>query len=59
MDTKLSLISRIAEGDKKARINNVAYLLDVANLKESYDQLKRGKAAGVDGMSLEEYGEKP
>jgi RNA-directed DNA polymerase len=56
MDTKLSLISRVAEGDKKARINNVAYLLDVANLRESYDQLKRGKAVGVDGMSLEEYG---
>ena len=56
MDTKLSLISRVAEGDKKARINNVAYLLDVANLRESYDQLKRGKAVGLDGMSLEEYG---
>ena len=58
MYTKLSLISKVAEGDKKARINNVAYLLDVANLKESYDQLKRGKAVGVDGVSLEDYGEK-
>ena len=27
MDTKLSLISRVAEGDKKARINNAFYRL--------------------------------
>lgn len=27
-------------------------------LKESYDELERGKAAGVDGMSVEGYGKK-
>jgi RNA-directed DNA polymerase len=56
MRTKLDLISKVAEGDKKERINNVFYLFDADNLRESYFQLKTGKAAGIDGVSLEEYG---
>lgn len=57
MQTKLNLISEVAKGDKKGKINNVAYLLDVPNLKECYGLLKRDKAAGIDGVSVEEYGE--
>jgi RNA-directed DNA polymerase len=56
MQTKLDLISNVAKGDKKVKINNVFYLLSAENLRESYYQLKSGKAAGIDGVSLEEYG---
>lgn len=58
MQTKLDLISKVAEGDKKQKINNLFYLLNADNLRESYLQLKSGKAAGSDGVSLEEYGRK-
>lgn len=57
MSTKLSLIAERAKGDKGKRIENVACLLDAGSLRESYGQLKSGKACGVDGMSVEEYGE--
>ena len=56
MQTKLNLITEVAKGDKKCKINNVAYLLNVSNLKECYGMLKRGKATGIDGVSVEEYG---
>ena len=58
MQTKLDLITELAGGNRKLRINNVYYLLNVENLCESYFQLKTGKAAGVDGISIEEYGKK-
>ena len=58
MQTKLDLISELAGGNRKLRINNVYYLLNAENLCESYFQLKTGKATGVDGISIEEYGKK-
>jgi retron-type reverse transcriptase len=33
----------------------VAYLLNEANLKECFYMLKQGKAAGIDGIGIEEY----
>lgn len=57
MQTKLNLITEIAKGDSKCKINNAAYLLNVENLKECYSMLKRGKAAGIDGTSVEAYGQ--
>lgn len=56
MQTKLDLITEIAKGSGKCRINNAAYLLDVLNLRECFGMLKPGKAAGIDQVSLEEYG---
>jgi len=56
MQTKLNLITEVAKGDKKCKINNAAYLLDVPNLKECYGLLKKGKATGIDGVSVEDYG---
>jgi group II intron reverse transcriptase/maturase len=56
MQTKLDLITSKAGEDRTCRINNVAYLLNEANLKECFGLLKRGKAAGEDGVTLETYG---
>ncbi len=57
METKLRLISDIARREKKGKINNAAYLLNDENLKECFTMLKRGKATGLDGVSVEEYAE--
>jgi group II intron reverse transcriptase/maturase len=57
MQTKLNLITEIARRDSECKINNAAYLLNEENLKECYTMLKRGKAAGIDGVSVEEYGQ--
>ena len=56
MQTKLNLITEIAKGDSTCKINNAAYLLNVENLKECFGMLKQGKAAGIDGISVEAYG---
>lgn len=56
METKLTLISQIAKGDKKEKVNNLMYLMSMEHLKESYFLLKRGKASGVDGVDVETYG---
>ena len=55
MQTKLDLITEIARRDRKGRIYNVAYLLNEENLKECFGLLKKGKAAGIDGITLKEY----
>ena len=41
--------------DEKFKVNNLIYLMNEENLKESFYELKRGKSPGVDGMTLEEY----
>jgi group II intron reverse transcriptase/maturase len=56
MQTKLTLIAEIARRDHRAKINNVAYLLNEANLKECFGLLKKGKATGTDGVGIQEYG---
>jgi group II intron reverse transcriptase/maturase len=57
MQTKLNLISEFAKRDEKSRLDNLAHLLSEENLKECFGMLKKSKAAGVDGMSVEVYGE--
>ncbi len=57
MQTKLNLISEFAKRDEKSRLDNLAHLLSEENLKECFGMLKKAKAAGVDGMSVELYGE--
>jgi len=55
METKLRLISEIAAKDRKCKFKNLVHLLNIDGLKECFYQLKRNKANGVDGVSLEEY----
>lgn len=55
METKLNLISEMANSDKKLKFNNLAHLLNVPNLKECFYMLKKGKATGIDGVSIECY----
>ena len=56
MQTKLNLLSEFAKRDEKGRLDNLAHLLSEENLKECFKMLKKGKAAGVDGVDVEDYG---
>jgi len=55
MRTKLSLITEIARTDGKCKFNNLVHLLNVENFKECFRELKKGKASGIDGVTLKEY----
>jgi RNA-directed DNA polymerase len=55
MRTKLNLITEIARTDGKCKFNNLVHLLNVENFKECFRELKKGKASGIDGVTLQEY----
>jgi len=55
METKLNLIAEIAVKDGKCKFNNLIHLLNKDGLKECFYQLKKGRAAGVDDVTFEEY----
>jgi len=55
VETKLKLTTEIATENKMAKINNVMYLLNVANHMKCFYELKRGKASGIDGVTMEDY----
>lgn len=57
MQTKLNHISELVKRDENYRLNNIAHVLSEENLKQCFGLLKKGKAAGIDGISVEEYGE--
>jgi RNA-directed DNA polymerase len=55
METKLTLIARKAKEERKCRFNNLMHLINVESLRECFYKLKRGKAPGIDFMTVEEY----
>lgn len=55
METKLNLIAEIAVKDGKCKFNNLIHLLTEEGLKECFYQLKKGRATGIDNVTLEEY----
>lgn len=54
---KLTLISKRAKGKPQTEFTSLMHLLDAKYLKEGYGELKRGKAAGIDGKVVEGYTE--
>lgn len=56
MAPKLSQISRKARSDKGMKFNNLMHLVNERSLCECFTRLKKGKAPGVDQVTLEEYG---
>lgn len=56
MQTKLNLISEFVKRSEKCRLDSLAHLLSEENLSECFGMLKKGKASGIDGTSVEEYG---
>jgi RNA-directed DNA polymerase len=55
VETKLRLITEMAAKDRKCKFSNLIHLLNVANLRDCFYQLKRDKASGIDGVSFSEY----
>lgn len=55
MKTALKLITRMAEGDPTLRFTTLIHHLNVNNLMQCFRELKRNKAPGVDGVTLEDY----
>lgn len=53
--TKLSSLTQGARGNPKCKFISLAHLLDVDFLKACFRELKRGKAPGIDGVSVGEY----
>jgi len=55
--TKLALIARIAIERKTAKFTSLLYLLNADYLYECFLELKKRKAAGIDGKTVESYTE--
>ena len=56
MQTKLNLIMKKAGADRSMKFNNLIHLINEENLKWCFKELKKDKAAGVDNVTLAEYG---
>ena len=57
MEEKLKLIAEKARKEKGFKFNSLAHLINEESLTRCYGDLKRGKAPGIDGVSVEDYGE--
>lgn len=55
---KLKLISEKAKQDKKMKFTSLMHLINEDSLAQCYKELKKDKACGVDGVTVEEYGQK-
>ena len=55
MEMKLNLITKHATEDVKFKFTSLAHLLNETTLKECFHMLDKGKAAGVDNVTYEEY----
>lgn len=53
---KLKLITERAKQDSKLKYTSLAHLINEESLAACYRELKRDKACGIDGVTVEEYG---
>ena len=56
METKLRRLTEIARGNPKVQFTSLAHYLNEEFLKACYEELKKNTAAGVDRVTVEEYG---
>ena len=56
VETKLELITQLAKEDPKFKFTRLMYLLNEGFLEQCYWELKKDKASGIDGVTVEEYG---
>lgn len=55
---KLELIAERARQDKKMKFTSLYHHINEENLAAGYGELKKEKAGGIDGVTVEEYGAK-
>jgi RNA-directed DNA polymerase len=58
MSAGLERLRERARGQKQERFTALLHHVDIAQLRQSYFALKREAAAGVDGVSWQQYGQK-
>lgn len=58
MQTKLELITRRARENPKMRFTSLAHHLNEGFLLECFQELKKDKAPGVDGVTVRAYEER-
>jgi group II intron reverse transcriptase/maturase len=58
VSTGLLKVMERAKRDPRTRILALAHLIDEEMLRESFERIRKGAAAGVDGVTKEEYGER-
>ena len=56
MQGKLKLITEKARQDKRLKFTSLVHHVNEENLARCYWELKRDKASGIDGITVEEYG---
>ena len=56
--TRLDRITQVAERDSAATFNNLYTMVDYELLYEAFCKLKRDKAPGVDGVTVDQYGDR-
>lgn len=54
---KLKLISEKAQQDRSCKFTHLVYLINEESLAACYRELKKDKACGIDGVTVETYGE--
>jgi len=55
-EEKLKLIAERAKQDKKRKFISLVHHINEESLAECYRELKKDKACGIDGVTVEEYG---
>lgn len=58
MQGKLNLITEKAKQDKRLKFTSLIHHVNEENLVQCYWELKRDKASGIDGITVETYGAK-
>lgn len=56
MQVKLNRIAKRGNQDKQLKFTSLVHHVNEANLEECYQELKRNKACGIDGETVESYG---
>ena len=56
MEVNLNRIANKAKQDKKLKFTSLAHHVNESNLAKCYRKLKRNKASGIDGETVEAYG---
>ena len=57
MKTKLNLITEKAKRDKQVKFNALIHHINENNLVQCFHELKKDRASGIDGVTVEEYGQ--
>ncbi len=56
MKAKLNLIAEKAKRDKRLKFTSLIHHINEDNLVQCFSELKKDKASGIDGVTVEEYG---